>query len=220
MFENFNQEGKGISKDAPPKKGIFLFIDIINREFWSFLIANILFIIGCIPIVTIGASYAALNSIIIKMIRDKPLDIVYDFKTAFKENFVQGTICTLITIVISIILVTAYNFYFITSPLLSYIILFFSFLLIMINNYVFPLIASVELKTKYIYRNCINLMIICLPYSIVGGLLGILLFGVCFLFLPSTGLYILLFGFSFSCFVNVFFTYNGIKNYVEQHKEI
>lgn len=219
MFVDFNKEGRGISKDEPEKTGIKLFLDILYREFWTLINLNLLFILCCLPIVTIGASYVALNSIIIKILRDKPVDLVHDFKTAFKENFVQGTIGSVITFIIVIVMITAFNFYFVVNPPLSYVILGLSFILLMINNYVFPLIASVDLKTKYVYRNSMNLMIICFPYSFFAGLLGTILFIICALFFPVTGLYLLILGFSFSCFLNSFLTYKGIKTYAEESLE-
>ncbi len=216
IFENFEREGKGISKDAPPKTGIRLFIDIISREFWTFIWLNLLFIFCSIPIVTIGASYSALNSVIIKMIKDKPVDLIYDFKKAFKKNIAQGTIAFFITAIVSSLLFFAYNFYFITSPAMSYLIIGLSFLLLMINNYVFPLIVCVKLKLSHIYKNSLNLAFVCLKYSVTSALLNVLLFIICFILFPSSVLYILLFGFSFACFLNSFFVYKNIKTYVEE----
>ncbi|MGN0356148.1 MAG: YesL family protein, partial [Muricoprocola sp.] len=68
------------------------------------VILNLLFIISCIPIVTIGAATTALYSITLKMARNEESYIVKGYWKAFKENFKQSTIMWLVMLVAGIIL--------------------------------------------------------------------------------------------------------------------
>lgn len=64
---------------------------------------NILFLICCIPIVTIGASTTALYGVTKKMIKKNEGYIVRNFFGLFKENFKQSTIMWLILFVAGMI---------------------------------------------------------------------------------------------------------------------
>lgn len=60
------------------------------------MILNIVFIICCLPIVTIGASLTALHYVTLKMVRNEESYIVKSFFKSFKQNFKQATIINLI----------------------------------------------------------------------------------------------------------------------------
>lgn len=65
---------------------------------WAFritdlIIVNVLFVICCIPVITVGASVTAMYSITIKMVRDEePASMVKGFFRAFRDDFVQSTV--------------------------------------------------------------------------------------------------------------------------------
>jgi len=54
-------------------------------------ILNFCFLVGCIPIVTVGASLTALYSVNLRMVRGEEGNVFADFWKAFRENFRQGT---------------------------------------------------------------------------------------------------------------------------------
>ena len=58
LFPDFAKNGPGIDKDAPPKTGLALFIDIYRREWWNIFKLNLLFLLFCIPVVTIVITLA------------------------------------------------------------------------------------------------------------------------------------------------------------------
>ena len=215
MFgKNYNKPGKGIPKDEPKKKGIALFFDIFVREFWNLVGLNLIFIITSIPIFTIGASYSALNSVIIKMFRDISIDVIPDYKQAFKENFKQGTIASIINITIIVAVFFSYNFYYHFNEFIAYIVLGISFIIIMIFTYVFPLIASVDLSIKNIYKNSMILGSVCLKQSVLA-LLFTIVSNFIALILPPVAITLALFiGFSFFAFTNGFLAYKGIIKYI------
>lgn len=82
---------------------VFRFINLIG--YWWLL--NLLFVICCIPIVTIGASTTALIYACIKLQRDEG-GVVKNFFKSFKENFFQSTIIWLGYLIVGILLVICF----------------------------------------------------------------------------------------------------------------
>ena len=50
LFPNYEKAGAGINKNAPKKRGIFLYFELIGRYLWKFLKANMLYTAVSIPI--------------------------------------------------------------------------------------------------------------------------------------------------------------------------
>lgn len=50
---NYSKPGPGVDKDAPKKKGIFLFFELFFRKFWKLIHANMLYFICSIPMLLI-----------------------------------------------------------------------------------------------------------------------------------------------------------------------
>ena len=70
---------------------------------------NILTLICALPIITAGASFTAMNAVLIKMAADDSYSITRDFFQSFRESFKQVTKvwgCILV-----ILLICLYNFY-------------------------------------------------------------------------------------------------------------
>ena len=65
---------------------------------------NVVCLICCLPIVTIGASLTALHYVTLKMTRNEESYIIRSFFKSFKQNFKQATIINLIMLVIAAIL--------------------------------------------------------------------------------------------------------------------
>lgn len=68
------------------------------------MILNILCLICCIPIVTIGASITALYSVTLKMVKGEDSYIAKGFFKGFRQNFKISTIIWLILLVIGALL--------------------------------------------------------------------------------------------------------------------
>lgn len=70
----------------------------------NLILVSILWIIGCIPIVTIGASTAALYYNCVKVIRHGRGYLFSSFLQAYRSNLKQGIVVTLLGILISFVL--------------------------------------------------------------------------------------------------------------------
>ena len=60
------------------------------------VLVNILFLICSIPIVTLGASSAALNTVAFQMVRGEESGVARAFFSAFRKNLLQGVLLTLL----------------------------------------------------------------------------------------------------------------------------
>lgn len=60
------------------------------QTLWDILKLNFIWLIFCIPIVTIGGSTIAAFSVLLRMSEDQEGNVIKDFWKAFKENWKQG----------------------------------------------------------------------------------------------------------------------------------
>lgn len=135
------------------------------------LVLNILTIIFCIPLITAGASFTAMWSVLLKMARKEDPTITKAFWNSFKENFKQSTIIWLIMLFFGMVLVADYYFFvndttatFSTS--LRYAILAVTIIVLLVVMYIFPLQSRFKNKVLATIRNAFFLSISQLPKTI------------------------------------------------------
>ena len=137
---------------------------------------NILFIIFCIPVFTIGSALSAMYSVTLKMCTNEEGAISQNFFNAFRENFKQATILWLIMLGIGILLIAD----FLMVPFLGgtlyavafWILCVIGILYIMTFSYLFPLQSKFENTIKRTLMNALLLPIRhLLPTSVVVCLL-------------------------------------------------
>lgn len=61
---NYSKPGPGVDKNGPKKKRFFLFFELYFRKFWKMIELNLLFLVCCIPIVTIGPAIAGMTYVL------------------------------------------------------------------------------------------------------------------------------------------------------------
>ena len=76
----------------------------IAEQISEVIIAGFLWLIACIPIITIGPASAALYYTIVKVVRKKHSTVTIAFWHSFKENLKQGIGITLFYLVYAVIL--------------------------------------------------------------------------------------------------------------------
>ena len=84
--------GKIFDMDSPVMR-------FLNRV-GDLLILNILMIICCIPVITVGAAYTAMHYVILKMIRGEEGYLIKGFFKSFAGNFKQATVLWLIMLLV------------------------------------------------------------------------------------------------------------------------
>lgn len=218
---NFQREGAGVEKNEPSKEGLSLFFDLFISRFWDLMKLNIIFIIYCIPIITIAPAFGALTSITISIVRRKPiLFMLKDFHTAFKSNWKQSFICGFLCCFLFSILYYASVFYYKLSqenPILYaifFLCIFMMFLLLFAWIYIFPILTTISLSIKDIFKNALSLSIVCLKHTLLGSFAyGLILIGT-IIYLPLVFPLIFIFTFSLLSFISSFTSWYGINKYL------
>lgn len=149
------------------------FFSVLNR-ISDIIILNVLWIVCCIPIVTIGASTTALLYVSMKITEGEDAYIVKKFFKSFKENFLQSTVIWLIMLVIGILL--GCNFLWLLPNMkvsdMVYTVFFSATCLtgliyLMILVWLFALQAKLENKIKHTFSNALLLSFRHLPTTIL-----------------------------------------------------
>lgn len=213
FFYNFDRVGKGINPNTPKKTGFAWYMDILGREFWAMMWLNTMFLLYSIPIFTIGASTAAMNTVLLRMLRDKPVDAVSDFRDAFRANFKQSTVVFIIQIAVYCLLAINLTFYGAMSNAAHTLIIVFIAVFSFANLYVMPLLVAVELKIPHIFKNSFILFFLNGKYSLMTAVIS---GGICFLmlwFFPFSVLLLFLGGIVLPQYTNLFLTHYGIEKY-------
>ncbi len=81
-------------------------------KFWNIIWIGILWVVFSIPIVTMGAASAAAYYSMIKAVRKGFERPTFEFFKSFKENLKQGTLLTMLYLVIGGLLTFAFLFYY------------------------------------------------------------------------------------------------------------
>ena len=204
------------------------FFDMDNK-FFRFMgrmadlcILNVLCILCCIPVVTVGASVTAMFYVTMKMVRNEEAYIARSFFKSFKQNFRQATVINIIMLVIAGILYIDFKVVKsmpgAASTVLQYLFLIFGILYVMLFTYIYPVLAKFYNSIKNTFRNALLMSVRHLPYTIV-----MILVSVCPMLIfyvqsaQAQSLLILLFilvGFALIAYVNSFFFVKIFDRYI------
>lgn len=135
------------------------------------MILNIVFIICCIPIFTIGASLTALNYVTLKMHDGEEGYIVRSFFRSFRQNFKQATGLWMLVLLTGIILVldllilrnTAGTF----ASVLTVIIIIVCMIYLIVFLYLFAVLSRFENTVRNTIRNSFIMAIADFPRTIL-----------------------------------------------------
>lgn len=169
------------------------------------IIANVLFLLCCIPVFTIGAAIAGLNKVSQAIVLDDDRGIVKLFFSGFKSNFKQATsvwvaiLIILISLVCNWLLIT--TFVSGTFATVLYILLGVLVCLVLgVLSYLFPLIVRYQNTIREHLYNAIILAITKFPRTLAMIFLNVILFLLPFLSLSAfsqTLIFWLMIGFAF-----------------------
>lgn len=219
LFYNNETAGSGVSK-TKKKKPFFRFWELFFNKFGTFFTINMIYFLFCIPIVTIGPATAAMTAMMRNIYLEKPQFLFHDFWALFKKNFRQSWFIGILdaaAIAGTYIMLMYY-------PRLSeddttmkaaFAVCFAAeVLFLMMNFYIYPQIAALDLKLPQIVKNSLILMcvnplgeIIALAFFVGYGTL-VMCFPLVMLvlapFLPLAWL----------CFISFFCCYPAVRKYL------
>ena len=163
------------------------------------MILNILVLITCIPLITVGASLTAMHYVLIKMIRDEETYIIKMYFRSFKENFLQATVLWIIIALMGAVFAGDYYVFVKSGHEFSLVfmiaVLSIFVLFLMTVMYVFPLQSRFYNTIGKTLKNSFLMMILNFPKSILMLLLYLLPI-VLLLISPYATPFLILFGVS------------------------
>lgn len=154
---------KFLDIDSPLMQGLSKVADL--------MLLNLLTILCCIPVITIGPSLTALNYMTLKMVRDEDCYIAKGFFKSFKENFRQGVLVGILLLIAAVVLL--YDRFIIANSgvqyagLIQILIGVASIFVICTALYVFPLLAKFSNSIKSTLKNALLISILQFPKTLV-----------------------------------------------------
>ena len=113
FFNDYTKEGKGVSKAPDNRLRIIVFFDIFFRKFWNLILINLLYLVFCVPVVTIGPATAGITKLLRNYAREEHAFIWQDFIETFKSNFWKSLAVFAIDCVVAALLF--FDFYMYTA---------------------------------------------------------------------------------------------------------
>ena len=149
------------------------------------ILLNVLWLLCSLPVVTMGASTAALYYVVFQYQTSDETAVIKPFFRAFAKNFKQATLLWIPTLAIITLLVLdlRYLFAYGGSSLMWVVIIVASVVLLMIQTQLLPQVARFENKLGTIIKNAALLTILHMPSAFLMATLNILPV-VIFLLLP------------------------------------
>lgn len=204
--------------DAPEKTGAARFFEIIQLECGDLFKLNLLFVISCIPVVTIPLALFSLNRVVRAMVLDQPVDCFYHYKQAFLGHWRRAYPAFAL---VAVPLAGAgwgaafYLRYAGRNPLL-----FLPFMLcstvflvaLLASTYFYGLLADGK-GVGQAARTALALGVGRPARAVLAVVSCYGLLAASVLALPLSGLYLLLIGFSLPCLLGQFFVRTTLKQY-------
>ncbi|MCQ2437346.1 MAG: DUF624 domain-containing protein [Clostridia bacterium] len=209
-----------LTRERVSRRGFAGFMEMLWREFFELLKLNLLFILTCIPVITIPAAMAAMHHITVTMVEDKNHFLWQDYWRIFKRDFVKATLGGLIyAVAIAIFVLSTYFYYNLMAwHMLTVIFAGLSacllILIVMSSMYFFPMLVRVELKLKPLLKNAVFMTFANIKRSLLAFLWLVIFLGAGIGLLPLSALYGLLIMFSFSAFIVDYVVWPPIRDQV------
>jgi uncharacterized membrane protein YesL len=172
------------------------------------IILNIIFLVSCLPLVTIGAAIASLYSVTMKMARGESAPVFQTYCSAFKQNFKDGSISGIVLFIFLALIWVDFHLIAQLSngpkTILGIVLGLLLGLFFLVTAYIFPLIAKMKNNIKENFKNALFMSISHFPLTLllVGLNLGMIIL---MMFSPRMFTIMLLifvfFGFAFFSFV-------------------
>ena len=155
--------GKFFDLDSPIMRFLNRMADMI--------ILNILMIICCIPIITVGAACTAMHYVLLKMVRDEEGYLIKGFFKSFVQNFKQATLIWLFMLLALVVFVGDWLIFRASGDAfpraLVIGVIAIGIIMLMVAIYVFPLLARFDNSIRNTILNAALLAIGNLPKTLL-----------------------------------------------------
>ena len=196
--------------DLPEKTGPARFWELIKEELAAVLIVNVLFLVACIPIITIPPALFSLHRVLHKIIQDQPVSCVRDFFAAFRQGWKRAYGAFFLTFLPMGAAGYGAVFYLRGASEYPVLVVPFAFcatvflVAMLASTYLYGLLCRGETLREAV-RPALLLGVAKPLRALLAALCcyGLPLLAV--LFLPISGVYLLLLGFSLPCLLGNFY---------------
>lgn len=198
-------------------------IHIFLNKLGDIIVANLLFLVCCIPIVTIGPALTALYHCMLRTVKGNNNGTTKTFFRAFKENFRQSLIVWLGLLAVGFILFLNIRFLQNTASVVSkplfYVSLGIAGLVIILALYIFPVIAAFANTTVNLLKNAYVFAFLHFPSTLAIAVITILPMFMTYRDIKLMPLYAccwFFFGFGLTAYVNSLLLYRMFKPFLEK----
>lgn len=190
------------------------------------MILNILFLLCCIPVVTIGASASALYTVTMRMAAKDDRGIVKPFLKAFRENLGKSVVLWLVFLVFGAVIALGISVMYLNPGRFPWFLKALYGLIVFVYltglSWVFPLQAKFENTIGNTLKNSFIIGIACPGKTVLLIILMLIPFLMAFFFtyyFIAFGFIWLLFGFSGIAFVQSIELNKGLLPFIEKNGE-
>lgn len=198
-------------------------IHIFLNKLGDIIVANLLFLVCCIPIITIGPALTALYHCMLRTVKGNNNGTAKTFFRAFKENFRQSLIVWLGLLAVGFILFLNIRFLQNTASVVSkplfYVSLGIAGLVIILALYIFPVIAAFANTTVNLLKNAYVFAFLHFPSTLAIAVITILPMFMTYRDIKLMPLYAccwFFFGFGLTAYVNSLLLYRMFKPFLEK----
>ena len=205
-------------EDTSEKTGPARFWELIKGELATVLIVNLLFLITCIPVITIPPALLSLHMVMHKIVLGRSVSCVRDYFAAFKQSWKRAYGAFFLTVVPMGIAGYGAIFYLRNTAEYPVLVLLFAlcttaFLVTTLaSTYLYGLLCSGKLLRDAV-KPALILGVGKPLRAILAALCYYGLFLLAMLYFPFSGLYLLLLGFSLPCLLGNFYIRTVLKQY-------
>lgn len=177
--------------DSPFMSGLNKLADLV--------ILNLITLLGCLPVLTAGASLTAMHYVLLKMVRNEEGYVFRDWFKSFKRNFRQATVIWIIFLAAGTM--AALDLWIIQEnggaiPLFMKVFLILVILIVYAAYvWVFPILARYDNTVIKTVANALTMAFRVLPRTVLMGILAALP-ALIFIYLPQVFPIVFLFGFT------------------------
>jgi len=219
--KDYAAPGPGVDPGEPEKTGLARFGQILSIECVTLVKLNLLFLVSCVPLVTIPPAVFAMNHVVRMMVLDQPVTCLYHYKTAFKRHWKRGYAAFFLTA--GPLVLSGCGAWFYLSRAAAGNALFFLPFMLCSTVFLLTLLASAYfyslLTTERSVRECLRLSLLLgagRPFRAVLAALSVYgTLAAAVLGFPLSLLYLVLMGFSLPCLLGSFFVRTELKRFEE-----
>jgi uncharacterized membrane protein YesL len=197
MLNRFSENG--VSQEENSKESpLSLYFDIFFNTAFDLIKLNCLFLLTCIPVITIPAAVTSLSWVVSMMVRKREYRVWKDFWKRFRSDFGQSLVFGVLSAIIYYLSGVSILYYMVVmqsswmGPALMIVFGIIIAIPIMMSLYFFSLIATVNLSPVGIIKNAFVLTFLNLRKNSISLLLFAAAVALTVRFYPiSLGIYLL-----------------------------